>query len=445
MLSITLDEIASWLLLPPVERQALTGISIDSRQVLPGHLFVAIRGARMDGHDFIDEAIKKGAVAVLCNAPAPHQTVPQLVMPCTIDALAIIATHHRRRLGCEVIALTGSNGKTTVKEMLASLLPQPSFATPGNLNNHLGVPLSLLQLTPRHRYGVFELGANHCGEIAHTVAMVKPMITLINNIAPAHLEGFGSLEGVIRAKGEIHQGLLPGGTAVVNADDASAHCWDEGLTDKHVVRFSAQSPEQVHARDVVLMGIEGARFTLVTPDGEVPVRLNVPGLHNVRNALAAASCGFVLGVALSDIASGLERFTGVAGRLACRVGKHQSRILDDTYNANLKSVLAAIEVLASQAGQRILVLGDLGELGAFSEAHHAEIGHAARDHGIDVLMTCGVLSQAAAQAYGASGQHYTHQEALLTDLLGLLDEQTTVLVKGSRSSAMEHIVHQLVE
>lgn len=442
---MTLDEIAAWLELPPTENIPLTGVSIDTRTILPGHLFVAIRGERFDGHDFIHEAYQKGAAAILCSVPCDLLPIPQLIMPCTLDALTLIATRHRKRLGCEVIALTGSNGKTTVKEMIAAILPQPSFATPGNLNNHIGVPLSLLKLTPIHRYAVFELGANHVGEIAHTVAMVQPKVTLINNIAPAHLEGFGSIEGVIRAKGEIHQGLAAGGTAIINADDASAHCWDEFLLNKHVVRFSTKNAETVHARNIILEGLSGSEFTLVTPEGSAHVRLQVAGMHNVSNALAAASAARAVGVSLTDIANHLALFTGVAGRLAFRVGKQQARIIDDTYNANLRSVLAALDVLASQPGQRILVLGDLGELGAHSESHHEEIGKAAKTRGIDSLMTCGQHSLSTTQAFGLSAKHYDNQDALLADLLNMLDENTTVLVKGSRSSAMERIVHQLID
>jgi UDP-N-acetylmuramoyl-tripeptide--D-alanyl-D-alanine ligase len=343
-----------------------------------------------------------------------------------------------------VIAVTGSNGKTTVKEMIACLLPKPAFATEGNLNNHLGVPLSVLRLTAKHRYAVFELGANHRGEIAHTVSMVLPKVTLINNIAPAHLEGFGSLDGVVAAKGEIYQGLLPHGTAVINADDAMADRWDALLTDKHVVRFSVKTPETVHARDVRLLGINGSEFTLVTPEGEWPIRLRVPGLHNISNALAAVSCVRALGIALTEVPKRIEQFAGVPGRMAYKVGKSQARVIDDTYNANLRSVLAALAVLAEQPGQRILVLGDLGELGIHSEAHHAEIGVAARTHGIERVMTCGMHSLATARAFGPTARHYASKDALLADLLGGLDEHTTILVKGSRSSAMEHIVQQLL-
>ena len=442
---MNLHEIATWLGLSPVGEVKLTGVSIDSRTLLPGQLFVAVRGARVDGHAFIAEACAKGAAAVLASTPVAGLAVPQLIMPCTTDALGILATQHRKRLGCEVIAVTGSNGKTTVKDMIASLLPQPSFATRGNLNNHFGVPLSLLSLTPQHRYAVFELGANHRGEIAHTVAMVRPLVTLINNVAPAHLEGFGSLEGVAQAKGEIYQGLLPGGTAVLNADDAMASFWDTILAGKAVSRFSIKNPTTVHARDIHLLAEGGSRFILVTPEGEWPVTLQVPGVHNVSNALAAVSCIRALGLAVSDAPERLGQFSGVPGRLVFKRARAGARLIDDTYNANLRSVLAALAVLAAQSGQRILVLGDLGELGVHSEAHHQEIGVAARQLGIERVLTCGMHSLATARAFGPSARHYASREALLQDVLALIDEHTTVLVKGSRASAMEQIVQQLVE
>lgn len=442
---MTLDEIAAWLQLPATAAIPLTGVSIDSRTIQPGHLFVAIKGSNFDGHDFIENACQKGAVAALCSRPVEKLSIPQLIMPCTLDALALIATCHRKRLGCEVIALTGSNGKTTVKEMIATLLPKPAFATPGNLNNHIGVPLSLLKLTPQHRYAVFELGANHIGEIAHTVSMVKPKVTLINNVAPAHLEGFGSFEGVVRAKGEIHQGLEKEGTAIINADDPSAHAWDETLSGKKTVRFSIKHPETIYARDIELQGVLGSRFILVTPEGEFPIQLRVPGLHNVSNAVAAMTCVRALGLALTEAGERLEQFGGVPGRLAIRKGKHQAHIIDDTYNANLKSVLAALDVLAEQKGKRILVLGDLGELGVHSKAHHEEIGLAAKARGIDQLLTCGQHSLATTEAFGDAAMHYDSQHALLMDLMGRLDAHTTVLIKGSRSSAMDRIVQELIE
>lgn len=439
-----LREICTLLKLPCSTDVKLTGVCIDSRQVKPGNLFVAIRGEHFDGHDFIRDVVAQGAAAILCSQADPSVKIPQLVVPDTIQALATIATAHRQKNASAVIALTGSNGKTTVKEMIAAILPKPSHATPGNLNNHIGVPLSVLKLNQEHRYAVFELGANHPGEIAYTVAMVQPQVTLINNIAPAHIEGFGSIDGVARAKGEIHQGLTADGTAVINDDDAYAHFWEPLLKNKKTLHFSASKPTDIHAREVTYNADGCGQFILVTPQGETSVQLRVPGAHNVRNALAAAACTHALGISLADIASGLQHFGGVSGRMTFLHGKNNALVIDDTYNANLRSALTALEVLASRQGRRIFVFGDMGELGEWSEQHHQEVGTAARNHGIEILMTCGVSSESTAQAYGATSKHYRRQEDLVRDLLNQLDENTTVLVKGSRSSAMEKIVHQLV-
>ena len=235
---MNLNTVAS-LLSQPVQLNAeITGVCIDSRLIEPGNLFIAISGERFDGHDFIKEVVAKGAVAVVVNRAMDGINIPQFIVSDTVDALAKIATGHRQTMTCPVIALTGSNGKTTVKEMIAAILPQPSHATKGNLNNHIGAPLSVLALSAEDRYAVFELGANHPGEIAHTVAIVRPDVTLINNIAPAHVEGFGSIDGVARAKGEIHQGLSETGIAVINADDAYAHFWDNIISDKKTIQFS---------------------------------------------------------------------------------------------------------------------------------------------------------------------------------------------------------------
>ncbi len=439
-----LCNIATLLEVPCATDIEFTGICIDSRQVKPGNLFIAICGERLDGHAFIPKAIEQGAAAIICSRALIGLNFPHIVVPDTLQALARIATAHRQTLSPEVIALTGSNGKTTVKEMIAAILPKPSYATLGNLNNHIGVPLSLLNLKKEHRYAVFELGANHLGEIAYTVAMVDPKVTLINNIAPAHIEGFGSIEGVALAKGEIHQGLVEAGTAVINEDDAYAHFWDPLLKNKKVLRFSAVNPADVCARDIEFNAEGCGRFSLVTPQGEAKIELRVPGLHNVRNALAASACTHAIGISLSDIVTGLAQFSGVSGRMTFRQGKNDSLVIDDTYNANLRSSLTALDVLATRRGKRIFVFGDMGELGKWSQQHHQEVGLAARDHGIEVLMTCGSSSEAAAQAYGARGKHYHSQEDLLHDLMAQLDKNTTVLVKGSRSSAMEKIVHQLV-
>ncbi len=439
-----LSELASLFKMPCSHDAHLTGVCMDSRRLTPGQVYVAIQGERFDGHQFIQAAVEKGAAAIVCSKTIPNCSVPQFVVSDTIQALASLAAYYRRSLDCAVIALTGSNGKTTVKEMIASILPSPSFATPGNLNNHIGAPFSVLQLQPEHRYAVFELGANHLNEIAHTVAVVQPQVALINNIAPAHIGEFGSMDGVARAKGEIYEGLSQDGTAVINDDDVYAHFWDALLVDKKVVRFSVTKPATIHAREVVLNAQGCAEFILVTPIGEGRVQLGVPGMHNVSNALAAAACAFALGIDLPAIQSGLFRFSGVAGRMTFLKGKQQACIIDDTYNANLRSALTALDVLAARTGVRVFVLGDMGELGEWSERHHHEVGLAALSKGIDRLMTYGVDSALAAKAYGVGAQHYDTQAALLDDLLIALDVETTVLVKGSRSSAMEKIVQQLI-
>ena len=422
----------------------ISGISIDSRSIVPGDLFVAISGDAFDGHDFVDDAVTRGAVAVLCSQSTLNLSVPELLVDDTIEALATIATHHRQKLAAQVIALTGSNGKTTVKEMIAQILPQPAYATPGNLNNHIGVPLSLLKMTNAHQYAVFELGANHVGEIAHTVAMVKPQVALINNIAPAHIAEFGSIENVAKTKGEIYLGLTKTGIAIVNEDDAYAHFWDDILVDMRVLRFSTKKTADVYAQDITFNTEGHAQFTLVTPVGRAQIQLQVAGGHNVSNAVAAAACAHAVNISLEEIIAGLCRFSGVSGRLHFCIGKQQAVIIDDTYNANLRSSLAAVDVLSARAGRRILVLGDMGELGDYSQRHHEEIGKVARERGIERVMTCGDASEYTARAFGALGQHYANQALLLHDLVADLDSTTTVLVKGSRASKMEQVVAELL-
>ena len=444
ILVMNLETIAQVLGCPQLPATDISGITIDSRKLQPRNLFVAIRGEQFDGHDYIAEVAEKGAVAVICEKACKEVAIAQLVVPSTLDALAQLAAYHRQTITCPVIAVTGSNGKTTVKEMIHSILPKPAHKTPGNLNNHLGVPLSMLQLTPSDRYAVFELGANHMGEIAYTVRLVEPQVSLINNIAPAHIEGFGSIEGVARTKGEIYQGLVTGGTAVVNDDDSFSHFWDDSLRGKKVLRFSLQHPSDIYAKDIAFNEEGCAAFTLVLPVGAVAVSLPIPGEHAVSNALAAAACCFAVGIGLKDIAAGLTQFQGVAGRMTFLNGKNQALIIDDTYNANLRSVLAAVEVLSKRQGQRILVLGDLGDLGEFTQPHHEEIGRVAREKGINRLMTCGKHSEFSSKAFGAFAKHYTNQQQLVQDLLTYLDKNTTVLIKGSRSAAMEKVVHELV-
>ena len=440
---MNLEEIAQILQCPPALPVTIQGITIDSRKVQPGHLFVALRGDRFDGHDFIAEVASKGAAAVVCERASESVAIPQLLVKNSIEALAQLALYHREAMHCPVIAVTGSNGKTTVKEMIHSIFPKPAYATPGNLNNHIGVPLSVLQLSRSDKFAVFELGANHAGEIAYTVSLVKPQVTLINNIGPAHIEGFGSIDGVARAKGEIHQGLAAEGTAVVNEDDTYSHYWDNLLIGKKILRFSLHKPADIRAKAIAYNEQGCASFCLVLPNAEVSVSLQIPGEHAVSNAMAAAACCSAVGISPENIALGLTRFHGVMGRMTFREGKNQSCIIDDTYNANLRSVLAAIEVLSKRQGLRILVLGDLGELGTFTQQHHEEIGRVAQDKGIDKLMTCGKQSEYSTKAFGKGAKHYAAQSALVQDLLPFLDKNSTVLIKGSRSAAMEKVVGEL--
>lgn len=418
-----------------------TGVCIDSRRVAPGDLFIAIRGESFDGHEFRSEAVKQGALGIICLSIDKNLHVPQWVVTEPIDALTQLATAHRQQFTIPVIALTGSNGKTTVKEMIAAILPKPSHATRGNYNNHIGVPLSVLQLNETHRAAVFELGANHLGEIASLAKIVQPQVSLVNNIAPAHVEGFGSIEGVAKAKGEIYQALSADGMAIVNDDDVYAHFWDSLLIGKRVIRYSANYPANVYARDVTLNAEGCAKFYMIAQGGEVQLELKVPGLHNVSNALAAASCTLAIGIPLSEIVTALALFTGVEGRMTYHYCKNHALIIDDTYNANLRSTLSALQVLARRPGRRIFVFGDMGELGDYSQQHHEEVGLAAKDYGIDLLLTCGNHSRFAASAFGKSAQHYAAKNSLIQDLLSYIDEDTTVLVKGSRLSAMESVVH----
>lgn len=422
----------------------VTGIATDSRLIKPGNLFIAITGDNFDGHDFIKDVEQQGAVAAVVSRAVTGVRMPQFLVADPLMALARIAAAHRQEMNCPVIALTGSNGKTTVKEMIAAILPSPSHATQGNLNNHIGAPLSVLALDKQHRYAVFELGANHPGEIAHTVAVVRPDVALINNIAPAHVEGFGSIDGVARAKGELYQGLNSGSVAVVNDDDAYAHFWDDILSDKKIIRFSALHSADVYAQDVNMNAQGCGIFSLITPNGRADIALQVPGLHNVRNALAAAACCYAVGISSNDIEKGLNGFHGVKGRMTILSGKNQATIIDDTYNANLRSVLAGLEVLAARAGEKIFVFGDMGELGDWALQHHQEVGLAARRLGINQLLTCGSYSEHTSTAFGSGGMHFTSKDDLVGFLNNELNESTTVLVKGSRSSAMEKIVHQLL-
>lgn len=419
----------------------IKAVTTDSRQSLPdGGLFVALSGERFDGHDFAAAAHQQGASALLVERWL-ELDIPQIKVADSRLALGVLGGLVRELSSARVLAITGSCGKTTVKEMAASILRQKGkvLATRGNLNNEIGVPLTLCELTSDTEYAVVELGANHIGEIAWTSSLVRPHAALINNVEASHLEGFGSLEGVARAKGEIYDGLVDGGVAIANGDSAFCSLWRQ---QHELVYFGEQREYQ--ARQVSLDKSGCAHFRLLTPAGEVDVQLPIPGKHNVANALAAAAGTEVLGATLEDIAVGLSQFGSPAGRLQVWT-RPGLTVLDDTYNASVASVLAGLDTLASLPGYRIFVFGDMAELGDYSKEMHTQVGEHARKLGIDRTFTVGRDSKHTASA--AQGQHFEQKQQLQPALLEALSQhnKVVVLIKGARSARMEDIVRAIQE
>ena len=390
-----------------------TGCSTDSRTINRDELFIAIKGDRFDGHDFIDMAGKRGACAAVVERKVTAQ-LPLLLVDNSRQAMGTLARHWRKNFTVPVIAVTGSNGKTTVKEMLVSILrlQAPVLATRGNLNNDIGVPLTLFGFGNEHRYAVIEMGANHPGEILWLSRITQPTVALITQCAPAHLEGFGTIEGVARAKAEIYTGLSNDGIAVINADDNFADLWRSGTTNLRQISFGLDQGADITAHTIVVSaGTGGTDFVLHTPDGEIEVSLKLPGLHNVMNALSAAACITGLNIPLAVLRDGLQSIKPVKGRLERKAGFNHSTVIDDTYNANPVSLAAALNVIRSCAGRHWLALGDMGELGAAAEELHAEAGRAAKQSGIERLFATGPLSRAAVSAFGAGARRQHPQTA----------------------------------
>ncbi|HEY0973115.1 MAG TPA: UDP-N-acetylmuramoyl-tripeptide--D-alanyl-D-alanine ligase [Solimonas sp.] len=418
-------------------------VNQDGRAVQAGDLFVALRGERFDGHDFVAQAARDGAAAALVSqwVDAP---LPQLRVDDTLTGLQAMGAQWRRRFSMPVVAVTGSNGKTTTKQMLASILKArgPVLATRGNLNNHIGVPLTLLSLRETHRTAVIEMGANHAGEIATLAQLAKPDVGVVTQAGDAHLEGFGSRDGVAHAKGELFA-ALDGGVAVINADDPYAGLWSGLAAAASRIRFGLSAGADVRASGVAVEASAhgpGSRFRLQTPSGDVDVRLPVPGAHNVMNALAAAGCAIALGMDVEDIAAGLAHVEPAQGRVSLATTAEGARVIDDSYNANPSSLRAGMELLAAAPGRRWLVLGGMAELGADAPRLHREAGEAARALGIDGLYTLGPLAAEAARGFGSAAQAFDDVSALADALKARLDAHTTVLVKGSRSARMERVV-----
>ena len=426
---------------------AFDSVSTDSRTLSPGALFVALTGEHFDGHDFVTAAADRGAVAVLVGRTLPI-SIPQVVVSDPLAALSAFAREWRRRFAIPVIGVTGSNGKTTTKEMIGSILSRigPTLATRGNLNNHIGVPLTLLGLAAEHRFAIIEMGANHQGEIAHLMSIAEPTIGLVTNAGAAHLEGFGSLQGVALGKGEMFRALPRDGVAVINADDAFASMWRENRTADKLLTFGFEQQASFMAHRVSTKAdAAGFRieFDLVTPEGVRPATLALAGLHNLRNALGAAAAAYAAGASVDDIVAGLAAMKPVAGRLELKPAINGAFLVDDSYNANPSSLKAGLDAFRDFDGTHWLVLGEMKELGDNADAFHAEVGRYAREAGVARLLAVGERSRHAVEAFGSGAQWFADLDALIADARGSLHEGVVVLIKGSRANKLERVAAAL--
>lgn len=432
------------------DNRAYSAVSTDSRSITRDELFIALRGEKFDGNAYLEQVAARSAAGALAEREGPAG-FPVILVEDTLLALQRAARSHRQRFSLPLIAVAGSNGKTTCKEMLGAILGEAgaTLVTRGNLNNHIGVPLTLLRLAGDHRQAVIELGANHPGEVALLASLAVPTIGIVTNAGAEHLEGFGSIEGAARAEGELFAALAPEAVAVINVDDPYAAMWRE-MTVAKVVSFGLGTRADFTARDIhTEVGETGflTRFELQTPVGDVAIALHLAGKHNVLNALGAAAAAMAAGATLAQVATGLGRMRAVAGRLHLRPGAAGQWIIDDSYNANPSSMQAAIEVLGALAGERWFVMGDMGELGAYAPAAHAEIGHGARVAGIDRLFATGPLSKLAVDSFGAGASWHVDVAALIDALQAALatakPAAVRILVKGSRMNRLERVVDAL--
>lgn len=439
MIHMQLSYAASLLGCLPVASEAVfTGITTDSRKLEPGMLFAALPGQTFDGHDHIRQALDLGAVAVLVSRPV-QTNLPTLQVDDVLQALGTLAADWRKQCPAKVVAITGSNGKTTVKEMIANILRLHGavLATAGNFNNELGLPLTLFSLSGEHDFAVLEMGASNPGDIAYLAGIACPDVGVITNIGPAHLQGFVNVEGVARAKGELYATLPGHGVAVMNAAEPWAELWHSVNTAGQVYLFNGEGDRHVQARR------NGKEVQVDTPKGTFALQLPLPGEHNLTNALAATAACLALCVPLTEIKAGLEAVKPVPGRLALVPSRAGWMIIDDTYNANPASLYAALQLLASQSGEPWLVLGDMLELGADSHKLHAELGDAARLLGVKRLFALGDASAATVAAFGDMAVHFSSLEGLIKALRSALKPGVACLVKGSRSMGMERVVNAI--
>ena len=421
--------------------------STDTRTISTGDVFIALSGANFDANAFVKMAEERGAVAAIVSQYNQESTISQIVVTNTQLALGQLAKAWREQFELIRVAITGSSGKTTTKELTASIFRQAgeTLATLGNKNNEIGVPLTLLRLDQHYRYGVFELGANHQGEIAYTCALVQPHAAVINNIGTAHLEGFGGRSGIAKAKGEIFSGLLPNGTAIINLDDEFAD-YHQSLcdTDKILTFSTKNNNASIYASDITRLAGGAWAFNLHIAEQSTPIQLQLIGQHNVANALAAAALAWACGLTLPQIQMGLNQAQAAAGRMVLH-RRGALTVIDDTYNANPNSTKVAIDELALCSGRRVVVLGAMGELGDDAESLHQEVGEYAHAKQLDALYCVGDFSAATARGYGDTARVFSEQSALISALqVECTQEEVTLLIKGSRSARMEIVVQALI-
>lgn len=424
-------------------------VSIDTRTLQPGDLYIAIKGERFDGNDFVEQAAEAGAVAAVVRRGV-SASIPTIEVADTHLALAELGGAWRKQTSAKVVGVTGSNGKTTVKEMVAAVLSTDGevLHTKGNLNNDIGVPLTLLRLAAQHRYAVIEMGANHPGEIAYTASFAVPDVAIITNAGPAHIEGFGSVEGVARAKGELFAALKPDGVAIINRDDAFFDYWRSVAGGRKIVSFGLSDASDVAASEIKTEIIDdrfATTFMLSTPKGSMSCRLQLAGKHNVVNALAAVGAGLALDLALEQIVQGLQVVKPVTGRLQPWVGRKGNIVIDDTYNANSGSLKAGLAVLTGIGQKPWLVLGAFAELGPESLSMHRDMGSLIKSSGVVRLLATGSDARATVEAFGKGASFYETQDELIGALEQELTGEETILIKGSRMRRMENVAAALVQ
>jgi UDP-N-acetylmuramoyl-tripeptide--D-alanyl-D-alanine ligase len=431
------------------ENSEIFGVSIDTRTLQTGNLYIAISGKNFDGHDFVDSAKDAGAVAVLTHKKLITD-LPQILVENTHSTLGELAKMWREKMPAQIVGVTGSNGKTTTKEMLAAIFSVNNSVlfTQGNLNNDIGVPLTLLKLSPENRFAVIEMGANHVGEIAYTSNLAKPDVVIITNVGAAHLEGFGDLNNVAKTKGEIIETLNSNGVSVLNRDDVYFDYWQNLAGEKKIRSFGLHENADVRAENIAVK-IENhqfiTHFDLIFANEKININLLLAGNHNVLNALAATAATLALGISLEQIKQGLESMSPVKGRMQFLRGNLGSTIINDTYNANTASLQAALDVLQKCDGEHWVILGAFGELGENTEQLHFEMGETLKNVGVKRLFAVGELTQRTVAAFGENAQHFASQTELLAALISELTGNETILIKGSRSQRMENITAALVE